>query len=231
MTKKRFKCEAFVNIRVDTGKLRVSSFCWEHTHEVSECFLNAWLRPSEETIDRIRTMTREGWTAQEIRRATAETVGARMFYNIRRPVLEDKRAECWRALRKKSDELGTRWIVDCHFGESGESVDLFQMSFVSRRFCRSAIAADIVQMDDVVGTNMEQICVVNVVFQEENEAMQLLAFGLMRSRRTEAFACFPHDLKSTCVPRGLLSSTDCMHKLGLWRSRCRRPRLSFARFT
>ena len=54
---------------------------------------------------------------------------------------------------------------------------------------------DIVQVDDIVCTNTQHLPIVNMLFMDEDGCSQLLAFGVLSSRTTEAFTVFLDDVK------------------------------------
>ena len=76
------------------------------------------------------------------------------------------------------------------------------MSFVSKQFWSSPIARDIVQIDDIIGTNIDGFPILNVTFQDENGKIQLLAFSVVKKRDVETFSLFLEDLRQrTGCPR------------------------------
>ena len=198
-TRKHFDCPAFVNVRRYGDVLRVSSACWIHNHELSEGFIRSHFRPDKATVERIRSMTRDGSTASEIRLAIPDPIGANMFYEMRRGELRKKRGNGLEDLMQLAEEMKDQWIIHFHFEEQGNKGDRnwALTTFISRRFHECPIAKDIMQMDDVDGTNMNYLHLVNIAFLDENDRMQLLAFGVMRRKTMSVFGMFLQDLNAS----------------------------------
>ena len=196
--KNRFHCRAFVNFRRTGELMKLTSHCWQHTHPLSDLFLRTWLRPSREVVEKVRTLTRDGGSAPEIRRDIAVPIRAKMFYELRRPVLRERRANACNELREFSLPLLDRWLITHHYeqGDDGENRELVGGTYISRRFASSAIAKDVVQMDDIVGTNLNNLALLNIVFQDENEKLQVLAFAVLRDRDMRSFVMVLEDIKS-----------------------------------
>ena len=185
--------------------MRLTSCSWEHTHPISSEFVDAWLRPNGEIVGTIRELTRTGMSAPEIRKKTGTTMPARKLYDIRRPILKEKSVSGWDELIQASGSMQQRWRIRLHYeGEKNEK-GLMLITYVSRRFSTSAIARDIVQMDDIVGTNLSHLAIVNLVFQDENEKTQVLAFAVTRDRDAKSFTSVLSDVKEIVgCPRAIL---------------------------
>ena len=178
-----FRCKAFITFKEVAGRMKLSSYCWTHTHQISTEFLSAWLRPKAEVVQQIRDRTRVGASAADIRN-----------YDARRPVLKERRSNVSDDLLEVARDLSSRWFVTTHYDGIGDESHLVVVTFVSRRFASSDMSRDILQIDDTVGTNFNRFILVNTVFQDENGKTQLLAFSVLRSKDFNSFTMALQDL-------------------------------------
>ena len=164
--KKQFRRKVFVVIRHVGGRLVLGRHCWEHSHPMAASFLDCSLRPDSGVTARIRTMTSEGRSAADIRRSLNQPIPARMLYDIRRPILRDKRSSDTIALVAMCSELRERWDISLHYKNQKQMRnspdELVQATFVSRHFLGCGITRDILQLDDIQCTNLEHMPIVNV---------------------------------------------------------------------
>ena len=64
------------------------------------------------------------------------------------------------------------------------------------------IALDVVQMDDILCTCLQNQTIINICIKDSNDSCQLIAFCITPARQEEDFALFMNDLKENHgIPR------------------------------
>ena len=202
------KCRAFVRVRRKADATYLISAQWVHNHPVDDEFVSACLRPDKETVRKIQEMTRSGHTCAEIRREVRIPLRPRLLYDIRRSVLKERQAQSAIDLVNLSASMRLRWCVTLHYAgtDAEQSPDnLLLISYVSQRFAGSAIAQDIVQMDDINETNSLHLPIFAMTFKDENGNSQILAFAIMTMRNMSSICVFLDDVRHySGAPRVIL---------------------------
>ena len=192
--KTKFKCNASFKVRVYGGRGYFTEENFTHTHSTDEEFLKAWTKPDSTTIEKIHEMTENGETCPTIRKKLELTIPTQVFYDIRRPIIKKSKTLNQDILDELfSGPFGARWLIIKHHIE--QTNELESISFISKRFLKTPIALDVVQMDDIQCVTNDNNTIINLCIKDANNVCQIIAFAITNSRKEQDFERFLNDIK------------------------------------
>ena len=192
--KTRFQCKASFKIRIYGGQGYLIEENLNHTHSTDEEFIKSWSKPDSTICTKIQEMTERGETCSTIRKNLGLTIPTSVFYDIRRPIIKKSKTLDHDILSQLfNGTFSDRWIIIKHHIE--DTNELESLSFLSKRFLKTPIALDVVQMDDIQCISNDNHSIINICIKDANDVCQLIAFAVTHSRKECDFARFISDLK------------------------------------
>ena len=144
---------------------------------------------SESQCDQIRFQTQLGVPPGRIRSNLDIQCGSNLFYNIRRPTIEESRSEDLDSLIEKL-QSGREKLIKVNKDDDGI---LNSITVIDSEILNSNYSEDVAIIDDTVMTNLYGLPVEAIVVIDAEGHSQLLAYSLLPNKTEDSFSAFFGD--------------------------------------